>query len=300
MTHLVRIESERRRAAGLFYTEDDQLIRDRRWAPLAVRRATEVTAASATWCCACPVLAPRGHQPDHPDAGESGTEGGSLVMTTTCGCPVLPMTARQVISALLDQLGTGVEVSGIYHYQKPDSDLLRGLVEALLASASQFSDSAPMPRSWNASSRAGAAEPRPDCSRIRNTAIKQAPGAVAVPRHRRTHYAQQQQQQEITMVKATDARPRSRRCSPDRIRHLRPRRRTPPALTQEQLLAAGHRGRQSDCGDDIYQIRALLSAWIADSRGEAVLRPAVPVFLAGFHPSRRCGPCSTSGTSMAS
>ena len=98
------------------------------------------------------------------------------------GCPVEAGDGARVISALLDQLSTGLEVSGVFHYCSSDTATYYEFAEALLASASQYSEFgssavllqpqaeglAPLNRSLN-------------CVKIRNTfAIKQAPWRSAI------------------------------------------------------------------------------------------------------------------------
>ena len=111
-------------------------------------------------------------------------QGSALVLDNNLrGCPVASNDGARVISALLDQLSTGPELWGTYHYCSSDSATHYEFAEAVLAAASQFSEfsssaveleqqqdgQAPLNRSL-------------DCSRIRNTfAIKQIPwrGAIA-------------------------------------------------------------------------------------------------------------------------
>ena len=115
--------------------------------------------------------------------GKMEQRGGSLLMDNNLrGCPVAAEDGARVISALLDQLSTGLSVSGIYHYCSSETATYYEFAEALLASASQFSEFdagavqlerqpeglAPLNRSL-------------DCSKIRNTfAIKQAPWRSAI------------------------------------------------------------------------------------------------------------------------
>jgi dTDP-4-dehydrorhamnose reductase len=115
--------------------------------------------------------------------GQMEQRGGSLLMDNNLrGCPVAAEDGARVISALLDQLSTGLKVSGIYHYCSSETATYYEFAEALLASASQFSEFdagavqlerqpeglAPLNRSL-------------DCSKIRNTfAIKQAPWRSAI------------------------------------------------------------------------------------------------------------------------
>ena len=104
-------------------------------------------------------------------------QGGSLVLDNNLrGCPVAADDGARVVSALLDQLSTGVEPWGIYHYSSSDTATYYEFAEALLASASQFSEF---------SSEAVQLQREPDglaplnraldCGKIRNTfAIKQS------------------------------------------------------------------------------------------------------------------------------
>lgn len=117
--------------------------------------------------------------------GELGTHGGSLVMDNNLrGCPVAAEDGARVISALLDQLSTGLQASGIYHYCSSDTATFYEFAEALLASASQFSEFSPnavqlqrQPEGLRPLNRSL------NCSKIRNTfAIKQAPWRSAIPR----------------------------------------------------------------------------------------------------------------------
>lgn len=55
------------------------------------------------------------------------------------GCPVEATDAARVVAALLDQLSTGIEPWGIYHYASFDETNCYEFAETLLASASQFS-----------------------------------------------------------------------------------------------------------------------------------------------------------------
>ncbi|RLA45167.1 MAG: dTDP-L-rhamnose synthase [Gammaproteobacteria bacterium] len=70
--------------------------------------------------------------------------GGSLVLDNNLrGCPVAVDDGARVVSALLDQLSTGVEPWGIYNYCSSESATYYEFAEALLASASQFSEFSP-------------------------------------------------------------------------------------------------------------------------------------------------------------
>jgi len=66
-------------------------------------------------------------------------KGDSLILDDNLrGCPVAADDAARVILALLDQIGTGIEPWGLYHYGSADSATYYEFAEALLASASQF------------------------------------------------------------------------------------------------------------------------------------------------------------------
>lgn len=110
-------------------------------------------------------------------------EGDSLVLDDNLrGCPVAADDGARVVMALLDQLGTGLEPWGLYHYGSSDTATYYEFAEALLAAASQFFD-------VSASAVELEREPeglRPlnralDCTRIRNTfAIRQIPWRSAI------------------------------------------------------------------------------------------------------------------------
>lgn len=130
--------------------------------------------------------------------GELGEQGSSLVMDNNLrGCPVAAGDGARVVSALLDQLSTGLEVNGIYHYCSSDTATYYEFAEALLASASQFSQFSPnavqlerQPEGLVPLSRAL------NCSKIRNTfAIKQAPWRNAIPEIVKHYYEQEQKQE---------------------------------------------------------------------------------------------------------
>jgi len=121
-------------------------------------------------------------------------EGDSLILDNNLrGCPVAADDGSRVILALLDQLSTGVEPWGIYHYGSSDTATYYEFAEALLASASQFfefSSSAvqlereseglpPLSRTLN-------------CSKIRRTfAIRQVPWRSAIGDLVKHYYEQQ-------------------------------------------------------------------------------------------------------------
>ncbi len=129
--------------------------------------------------------------------GELGANGGSLVMDNNLrGCPVAADDGARVLSAVLDQLGTGMEASGIYHYCSSDTATYYEFAEALLAAASQFSDFSPtavqlqrQPEGLSPLNRAL------NCGKIRNTfAIKQAPWRAAVAGVVKRYYQLQRKQ----------------------------------------------------------------------------------------------------------
>ena len=121
-------------------------------------------------------------------------EGGSLVLDNNLrGCPVAAQDGARVVSALLDQLSTGVQPWGIYHYGSSDTATYYEFAEAMLAAASQFSEF---------SASAVQLEREPDgltplnraleCGKIRNTfAIKQVPWRSAIADIVKQYYAQQ-------------------------------------------------------------------------------------------------------------
>lgn len=121
-------------------------------------------------------------------------QGGYLVLDNNLrGCPVAAVDGARVVSALLDQLSTGVEPWGVFHYGSSDTATYYEFAEALLASASQFSDFgssvvqleqepdglAPLNRAL-------------DCDKIRSTfAIKQVPWRNTIADIVKRYYQQQ-------------------------------------------------------------------------------------------------------------
>jgi dTDP-4-dehydrorhamnose reductase len=122
-------------------------------------------------------------------------EGGSLVLDNNLrGCPVAAADGARVLSALLDQISTGMEPWGIYHYCSSDTATLYEFAEAILAAASQFSD---FGSSAVQLERESAQQPSRNralsCSKIRNTfAIKQVPWRSAIADLVKTYYQRQQ------------------------------------------------------------------------------------------------------------
>lgn len=114
------------------------------------------------------------------------------------GCPVESADAARVVAGVLDQLDAGAEAWGTYHYCSPDPTNCYEFAEALLASASQFSDFSAdavqlQPAAADDVSRNRALQ----CSRIRGTfAIKQVPWRGFVADAVRQYFFQHQQQQQ--------------------------------------------------------------------------------------------------------
>ena len=110
-------------------------------------------------------------------------EGDSLILDNNLrGCPVAAADGARVILAILDQLGTGLEAWGIYHYGSADNATYYEFAEALLAAASQFSEFSSS--AVQLESESGDLPPLDrtlDCARIRNTfAIRQVPWRSAI------------------------------------------------------------------------------------------------------------------------
>ena len=122
-------------------------------------------------------------------------EGDSLILDNNLrGCPVAADDGARVILALLDQLGTGLEPWGVYHYGSSDTATYYEFAEALLASASQF---------FEFSSSVVQLEREPEglrplnrtlnCSKIHNTfAIRQVPWRSAIGDLVKHYYERQQ------------------------------------------------------------------------------------------------------------
>jgi dTDP-4-dehydrorhamnose reductase len=110
-------------------------------------------------------------------------EGDSLILDNNLrGCPVAADDGARVILALLDQLGTGLEPWGIYHYGSSDTATYYEFAEALLAAASQFfefsSSAVQLEREHEGLSPLNRAL---DCGKIRSTfAIRQVPWRSAI------------------------------------------------------------------------------------------------------------------------
>ena len=123
-------------------------------------------------------------------------EGDSLILDNNLrGSPVAADDGARVILALLDQISTGFEPWGVYHYGSSDKATYYEFAEALLASASQF---------FELSSSAVQLEREPeglrpldrtlDCGKIRNTfAIQQVSWRSAIGDLVKHVYDQQQE-----------------------------------------------------------------------------------------------------------
>ncbi|MDG2271345.1 MAG: sugar nucleotide-binding protein [Halioglobus sp.] len=120
--------------------------------------------------------------------------GDNLVLDNNLrGCPVAADDGARVLLALLDQLGTGLEPWGIYHYGSSDTATYFEFAEALLASASQFSDfSSPAMQLEREPEGLKPANRALDCSKIRNTfAVRQVSWRSAIGDVVKHYYDQQ-------------------------------------------------------------------------------------------------------------
>lgn len=71
-------------------------------------------------------------------------EGGTLTFDSRLrGCPVAAVDGARVVAGILDQLGAGADSWGTFHYCSPDPTNCYEFAEALLASASQFTEFSP-------------------------------------------------------------------------------------------------------------------------------------------------------------
>ena len=110
--------------------------------------------------------------------------GSALMLSSNMrGSPVVANDAARVVSALVDQLSTNADAWGIYHYCGSEATNCYEFAEALVASATQFTEFAPavvqLEKHKESSEQLNLAL---DCTKIRNTfAIKQEPwrGAIA-------------------------------------------------------------------------------------------------------------------------
>jgi dTDP-4-dehydrorhamnose reductase len=125
--------------------------------------------------------------------------GGKLVLDNQLrGCPVESADAARVVAGILDQISAGAEAWGTYHYCSPDPTNCYEFAEALLASASQFSEFSSdavqlQPVEVDAQPRNRALH----CARIRGTfAIKQVPWRGFVADAVRQYFYQHQNTKE--------------------------------------------------------------------------------------------------------
>ena len=120
-------------------------------------------------------------------------DGDDLVLDNNLrGCPISSNDGARVISGLLDQVSTGPELWGTYHYGSSDSATYYEFAEAILAAASQFSEFSPTavkrrpPREGERSLTRVL-----ECGKIRNTfAIKQVPWRNTIAGLVKQYYAQ--------------------------------------------------------------------------------------------------------------
>ena len=118
-------------------------------------------------------------------------QGGTLLLESNMrGSPVLAGDAARVVSALADQLSTNADVWGIYHYCSSDVTNCYEFAEALLASASQFSQFSAAAVELEKHSESGVQLNRAlDCTKISNTfAIKQMPWRSSIAGTVKTYF----------------------------------------------------------------------------------------------------------------
>lgn len=125
-------------------------------------------------------------------------EGDSLLMDNNLrGSPVAAADAARVLSGLLDQIGTGLEPWGIYHYGSSDTATYYEFAEALLAAASQFSDFGASAVQLEKESESMPPRNRTlECSKIRDVfAIRQMPWRGAIGDLVKYYYEQQAEEE---------------------------------------------------------------------------------------------------------
>ncbi|MEM6302540.1 MAG: sugar nucleotide-binding protein [Pseudomonadota bacterium] len=90
-------------------------------------------------------------------------------------CPVASVDVARVLAAILDQLSVGAQAQGVFHYTAGGKTTEYGFAEALLASASQFTDTSDVAISPRVTSEDSKPEIRVlSCNRLLNSfAIKQ-------------------------------------------------------------------------------------------------------------------------------
>ncbi len=122
-------------------------------------------------------------------------QGDSLILDNNLrGSPVAAADGARVLLALLDQLSTGIEPWGIYHYGSADTATYFEFAEALLASASQFFEfSSSAVQLERESAGLMTLNRSLDCNKIRNTfAIRQVTWRSAIGDLVKHYYDQQQ------------------------------------------------------------------------------------------------------------
>ncbi len=119
--------------------------------------------------------------------------GESLILDNNLrGCPVACTDGARVIAAILDQVSTGAEVWDTYHYCSSETATYYQFAEAILASASQFSDFSPEVVQLESLQQDTPRLNRSlDCSKIRDTfAIKQLPWRRAIADQVKAYFEQ--------------------------------------------------------------------------------------------------------------
>jgi dTDP-4-dehydrorhamnose reductase len=140
-----------------------------------------------------PVFSHRGYNILTHMLGQISEKGSLLLDNSTHGCPVGDIDAARVVAALLDQLSTGIEPWGIYHYCSSDPTNCYEFGESLLASASQFTQYPEGALQLDHAAASAAVTNRVlDCGKIRNNfAIKQVTWRNAIGDSVK-HYFQEQ------------------------------------------------------------------------------------------------------------
>ena len=121
-------------------------------------------------------------------------EGDSLILDNNLrGCPVAADDGARVISGLLDQLGTGLDSWGVYHYGSSDTATYYEFAEAVLASASQFFEFSSSAVQLEREAEGLAPLNRAlDCDKLRNTfAIRQVSWRSAIGDMVKNYYEKQ-------------------------------------------------------------------------------------------------------------
>ena len=107
------------------------------------------------------------------------------------GCPLAAEDAARIISAMIDQLGCGMQDWGIYHYSSPDITNCYEFTEVLLAAASQYEDFSTDIVQLAADEHQEIETRSLDCSKIRNTfAIKQESWRTSIVGQVKQYYSE--------------------------------------------------------------------------------------------------------------